>query len=497
MRRASLAAPLLLIGIGGLFLARNVFPEVPLLDYLAKYWPLLLILWGVLRLAEILFWAATSRPLPPAGVSGGEWVLVVFLCIFGFSLHAARGFSNWLPRNRLELGGLDMFGESFEYPLNGEKPASATPRVVLESFRGNAHITGGDVMSVKVTGRKTVRSMDQNAADATDRESPFELAGDPNRVVIRTNQDRTNAVLGRPSRITAELEITVPKGASIEAHGRNGDFDISGINGDVDITSDNAGVRMENVAGQVRLDLRRSDIVRAVNLKSGMDLKGSGSDIDLENIGGTVIINGGYRGMVRFHNLSGPLHFNGPQGEFSAERIPGEVRMPLGEFTAENLVGPVSLHSTARDVQISGITNSLEMNIGRGDIDLRPGSLPLAKMQVRLRAGDIELALPEGAKFDLNATTRRGEANNDFGAPLHQESNRVGATVRGSNGGPQVDLETQRGRISVRKATPDDAAPAVSKAPVVPPIPGTPATPSIPGVPRAPLPLKSLNPIQQ
>ena len=80
MRRASLVAPLLLIGIGLLFLARNIFPELQLLDYLAKYWPLLLVVWGGLRLLEILFWAATSRPLPAHGISGGEWVLVIFLC---------------------------------------------------------------------------------------------------------------------------------------------------------------------------------------------------------------------------------------------------------------------------------------------------------------------------------------------------------------------------------------------------------------------------------
>ena len=69
MRRASLVAPLLLIGIGLLFLARNVFPEMQLLDYLAKYWPLLLVVWGGLRLLEILFWAATGRPLPAHGIS--------------------------------------------------------------------------------------------------------------------------------------------------------------------------------------------------------------------------------------------------------------------------------------------------------------------------------------------------------------------------------------------------------------------------------------------
>ena len=52
MRRTSVVAPLLLIVIGGLFLARNLYPDLPLLDYLARYWPFLLIIWGGLRLAE-------------------------------------------------------------------------------------------------------------------------------------------------------------------------------------------------------------------------------------------------------------------------------------------------------------------------------------------------------------------------------------------------------------------------------------------------------------
>ena len=50
MRRGSLFAPLLLIGLGALFLVRNVYPDLQILPYLAKYWPFLLILWGVLRL---------------------------------------------------------------------------------------------------------------------------------------------------------------------------------------------------------------------------------------------------------------------------------------------------------------------------------------------------------------------------------------------------------------------------------------------------------------
>jgi len=122
MRRGSLFAPLLLIGLGALFLVRNVYPDLQILPYLAKYWPFLLILWGVLRLGEIVFWATTNRPLPMRGVSGGEWAFVILICFFGGALNAAMGFSTWLPRGGIELGGLEMFGESYDYPLRRKSP---------------------------------------------------------------------------------------------------------------------------------------------------------------------------------------------------------------------------------------------------------------------------------------------------------------------------------------------------------------------------------------
>src|SRR5205814_618156 len=99
-----------LIGIGLLFLARNVFPELQLLDYLAKYWPLLLVIWGGLRLLEILVWAASSKPLPARGLSRGEWVLIVFLCFVGVSLHAVRGCS--VTAAAFRLGWTSWFREA-------------------------------------------------------------------------------------------------------------------------------------------------------------------------------------------------------------------------------------------------------------------------------------------------------------------------------------------------------------------------------------------------
>ena len=469
MKRSSIVGPLLLIGIGALFLARNIYPDLPLLDYLAKYWPFLLVMWGGLRLAEILFWAATSRQLPARGVSGGEWILVVFLIVFGSGLHAARGFYNWIPRDRIRIGGLEVFGESFDYPIAGQTAASKTPRVVIESFRGSARIVGADAAEVKVTGRRLIRGFDRGSADKGNQDAKFEIAGDANQVIVRTNQER----ISRNQQVSDDLEITVPKGAMIEAHGRNGDFDLNGIGGNVEITSDNAGVRLENIGGEVRLDLRRSDVVRAMNIKGPFDLKGRGSDVDLQNVEGQVTVNGTYTGTLQFQSLAKPLRFTGPQTELNIERLPGQVRMAIGNLTASNLVGPVRLSSRSKDVQISDVTNSLEITLDRGDIELRPGSGPLPKMDVHTRSGDVQLVLPAGAKFDLTASSGRGEVTNDFGAPLRLESNGHGGTIRGSNGGPAVNLQTDRGEMLVRKTSADDVAPRPPAAPV-PPVPPSP-----------------------
>ena len=429
MRRASLVAPLLLIGIGLLFLARNVFPEMQLLDYLARYWPLLLVIWGGLRLVEILFWAATSRSLPSHGISSGEWVLVIFLCFLGVSLHAVRGFSPWLTGSRIELGGLDIFGESYDYTLAAEKPAAKTPRVIIESFRGNARITGADVQTVKVTGHSTIRSLDQASADRANQEAPLEVDGDPNEIHVRTWQNRVSGgnrglVIGSTSRISADLEIVVPKGATIEAHGRSGDFDISGVNGSIDVNSDNASVRLEDIGGDVVVEVRGSDILRAAKVKGSVELKGRGSDIDLQDIAGPVTINGTFTGNSQLHNLAKPLRIITPYTEFSAEKVT-DMRVTLGNLNASDLTGPVRMTSSRSwDVSLANFTNSLDINLSGGDVDLRPGLLPLAKMDVRSRTGHIELALPPSAKFDLTATSTHGSVDNEFGAPLKLEQTR-------------------------------------------------------------------------
>jgi DUF4097 and DUF4098 domain-containing protein YvlB len=476
MRRASLVAPLLLITIGALFLFNNLRPELPLFEMAARYWPFVLIGWGVLRLAELLLWASRSRPLPASGISGGEWVLIVFICLIGSGMYAAHGFgSNW-PRGRITMRGVEMFGEKFDYNVGGQKEVGKAPVILVDNLRGNARITGADVTEVKVAGRKTIQAMQQADADKANEQSPLEITSAGERVTVRLVQDR----IGSGQRISADLEITVPRGATIEARGRYGDFDISDVNGPVQVVSDNAGVRLQNLVNNVRLDLNRSDIVRAINIKGTVDLKGNRcQDVELENVEGQVTIEGGYSGELQFRNLAKPLQFNANQTELRVEKIPGQVRMALGHFTAQNLVGPLRLTGKTRDVDVSDFVGPVNITVQRGDIDLRPIRSPLQAIEARTGLGDIELALPGAAKFELRAVSERGEVENDYGAPLvvesESEGKHRGSTLQGAVGqGPMLKLTTERGMVRIRKASAEEIRaeqpPKALRVPV-PPIP--------------------------
>lgn len=454
MRRRSIVGPLILIAIGGLFLVNNLRPELSIFEVIARYWPFLLIGWGLLRLIEIGVWMATNKPLPERGMSGGEWVLVVFLCLFGSGLFAFQRHVGW-DAARFRIHGIEMFGEAFDFNIDEKKVAAGkAPRVLVENFRGNARIVGGDVEEIRVTGRKTIRAFQREHADEADRATPLEVVQQGDMFVIRSNQDRADSRY----RVNIDLEITVPRGASIEGRGRYGDFDVTDLAGNVQIDSDNAGVRVQNIAGSVKTNLRRSDIVRAIDVKGNVDVTVDQhtDNLELEGIAGQVTVNGSYY-ELRLRNLAQGVRFDGTATDFRVQRCPGEIRMGPNDFVAEDVIGPVELRTErSKDVTITDATDSVTVELDRGSIELRASRLPLPKMNVQTRRGDVTLELPEQAGFEIHATTEHGEIRNDFSGLNLTSGRQAKSTLSGRLGsGSMIVVNTDRGDVSVHKASGD------------------------------------------
>lgn len=473
MKRGSIVAPIILILVGALFLASNLRPDIPMLEFLGRYWPFLLIGWGFVRLVEIVIWAARGKPLPASGVSGGEWVLVVFLSLIGSGLYAFHTTVGW-PPTKIRMRGIEVFGEAFDYSIEEKRtPAAKSTRLILENLRGHARITGADVTEVRVSGRKTVRSLSREAADEVNRTTVLDVETQGDSILVRTNQNRV-----REERyVTADLEITVPRGMSVQARGRDGDFDVNDLQGAVEIDSDRAGIRLQNIGGNVKINVRRSDLVRGHTLKGDVDLQGRGNDIELESVEGQVMVDGSWSGDLQFRHLAKPLRYQGTQAEMQVERVNGEVRLGRGHMNGESLAGPVILRGRNKgccDVELSDFTNSLDLTLDRGDIDLRP-AVPTPKVRVELGNGNIHLAMPKEAKFSLRANVEKGEIENDYGPPLRLDDERRGASLSGSVGeGAEISIVSERGTITVRKA--EEAPPRSPLTPQPPRLPRLPAT---------------------
>jgi DUF4097 and DUF4098 domain-containing protein YvlB len=232
---------------------------------------------------------------------------------------------------------------------------------------------------------------------------------------------------------------------------------------------------VQNIGGSVRVKVQRSDIVRATGVIGDVDLQGRGNDVELENVAGQVTIEGSWGGELQFRRLAKPLRFQGRQAELAVQRVDGEVRLGRGFVHGDSVAGPVVLRGHQNgccDVRFTDFTSSIQVDVERGDVDLRPSN-PMPKIDVELRNGNVDLVIPKGGKFTIKARTDKGELQNEYGDALQTTENHRGGTITGNVGdGAAVTITNQRGMVTVRKSEED--------------APEAPLTPRPPKQPRAP-----------
>jgi DUF4097 and DUF4098 domain-containing protein YvlB len=451
MPRRDVTGPILLIAVGSVFLLQMIRPGVPLFAWFTNYWPYLLIGWGILQLLEVLLRFGQRRPVPVNGVSGVSWLLVLVICLVGFAGYQSRRPDNWWHKGDFLINGFEAFGREREFSVvSQQQRVTGKPHLVIENFRGDAKITVGDDGMVALSGRKLIRAGSDADVAKINESSPVELISRGESVVVRCHQDVSN----NNARVTTNLELVVPRNTSLEATGRVGDFEVTGLSGDIDIASENAGVRLQDIVGSVKVDTRRSDIVRCIGVKGPVRLLGHGDDLEMRQVTGPVDVSGSYTGRITLRDIPGTVHVSSFRNEFTLQSLPGEVRLERGELSMQDVAGPVRLKARATDIKLEGFTNQLDLQVDKGDVDLRPLRTPLPEMIVRTSSGNINLEMPQAAGCDLQARTSHGEISNDFNDVLRPVNVGRGAQLRGSIGGdsgPAVRLETARGSINLRR----------------------------------------------
>jgi DUF4097 and DUF4098 domain-containing protein YvlB len=445
LRPRSITGPFLLILIGVFFLLVNIRPDLMQFSRIADYWPFLLIAAGVVGLIEVLFYVSRGTVPAPRVLGGGLIFWVVVICFF----FAIFGRNRDFQFANFNTDGVGFFGTDFDYDVNVAEPADGVTRIVLDNLRGDISVKGGDAATVQVTGRQSVRAFNRNAADRAKSNANIHLERNGDELVVRADDYRGGP---RLIRISDDLDITVPRGVTVESRGRSGDLTVDDVDGAVDVSGGRGDVRLNHIGKDVRIDSARGGDIHAVDLKGSLDLGGRGSDVQLESVAGPVTIKGEFSGTLEFRGLARPLEFTSSRTEFRAEAIPGEITMDLGDLKMTNVSGPVRFQSPTRDIHATDVTDMLDLKVERGDIGVTATHAPLPKMDIHTHNGDIDLTLPEQAGFQIDGSTSQGDISSGFGSGLRIDSSGRSATIRGQNGaGPQITVNTDRGTVSVKK----------------------------------------------
>jgi DUF4097 and DUF4098 domain-containing protein YvlB len=445
VRPRSITGPLILLTIGVFFLINNLRPDLISLSRIGDYWPFLLIGAGIVGLIEVLFHASRGATPPPRPFYGAGifWILVLGLLI------ATVSRNRNIHIGRFDSPGVSFFGSDYDYDINASESPRGVTRVVLDNLHGNLSLKGEDLSDIKVTGRKTVRAFNRNDADRANQQTQVHIERQGDSLLIRTEDSSGPRLI----QITTDLDITIPRGISVESRGRTGDLTIDDIDGPVDVTAGRGDVRLNHISKDVKIEASRSGEIHVTDVKGSFDLEGRGSDIQLENIAGPVTVNGEFGGTIEFRALAKPMRFNSSRTEFRAEAVPGSISMDLGALKLENVSGPVHFKTGTRDIQASDVTGALDLTVDRGDIQVTVGKSPVPKIDVHTRNGEITLALPEKADFQLDGSTSQGDVENEYGPLLQTQSSGRAATIKGHAGnGPVITAGTDRGTVSVKKS---------------------------------------------
>src|SRR5260370_24051249 len=167
-RRRSLSGPFVLIVVGIVFLLSNLhmLSWMRLGSWFAQYWPVLLILGGVIKLIE--YQQAQREGAPAPGIGAAGIFLVVIIVFFGLIATQAARF-NWSGiRDQININDDDLnniFGESFNFDDHLEQnfPASASLKVI--DNHGAASVHASDDNKITVVVRKRIGASNRDEAN--------------------------------------------------------------------------------------------------------------------------------------------------------------------------------------------------------------------------------------------------------------------------------------------------------------------------------------------
>jgi hypothetical protein len=292
-----------LIAIGGLLLARNLGYDIRVWGYIARYWPALLIVWGLLKLVDYYRFkkAGDTRPL----FSGGEVALLVFVIFAGAAMTTAANISSDVG-TMFEIGDVDLWditGNNFTFNEHEEAVVPDGSTIEIVNLFGDVEVRPSDSDHVLLDVKKTIRAATKDEADRLSKDFTFSISNEGDQYRIASTRDAVPQSRSLPIRVLlprqrykSSMILQVPKRSLLRVNNRNGKVQVSDLGGNQDISNRFGEVDVRNVTGDVKVSNSFGRITLE-NVQGGATITGRNNAIDLQRIEGDVKVESSFQNV--------------------------------------------------------------------------------------------------------------------------------------------------------------------------------------------------------
>jgi DUF4097 and DUF4098 domain-containing protein YvlB len=446
-QRSSIFSGLLLIVLGILFLLARFHPDLGIWRLFWRFWPVLIILWGIAKLVDHFGAQRTgeSRPRLLTGAEAALLILVVFVL-------AGMGIYTKIREKHPDMNiDLDVFNhkssQSEELP---PKTIPAGAHVMVTTTMGNivAHVGDDNDLRVSVT----------ENAEASNESTAEELLKSLKVVIEQTRDGYSVHPINQEAdggRVSVDFDVTLPKSASLAADTHHGDISISGLAGAVSATTQTGDVEVHDIGSDVSAQLTKGD-ARIDDISGNVRVTGRGNEIEMNDVTGDATVQGEFFGPVRIRNVAKTTHYASRAGDLTLSHLTGRLELDSGDISVSDVGGFAKLATHDKDIQVENVAGRLDIAGTHGDIKVTYAQPPREEINIANGTGEVDMTLPAKSSFEISAISRSGEIQSDFEAPtLKPMDNNGTGSVSGKVGasGPKISIVTSYGTIYLRKSS--------------------------------------------
>src|SRR5260370_18458627 len=248
-RGSSVFSGLVLIVIGLLLLLHN-YRGFELTGVILRWWPLILIFWGAMKIYERTTGARESQPGASRITAGEVFLVLGLLALVGIVIgvdHARRHISGM---DDIDIGMGEAFASSIDV---APKPVPANARVTVRGERGNISVRASDTPEIRVAGKGNVKNWSENAAKKVSERVSAEIVQNGDGYEVRPT-----GVGGGKSRVSVDMDIPGPKKALLSVHSEKGDVSVSDMACQVTTNNGKADIKVRGPGEEEGLDMRHA-----------------------------------------------------------------------------------------------------------------------------------------------------------------------------------------------------------------------------------------------